>query len=238
MKHTLAQWARVFFAAAFLLPLSSSYADQTQLRQTLQSALPQYSIDSLEWHEEAGLYVVHLQNGPTLHATKNGQYLIAGDLYKISEQGLVNETQQAKMAQVESLPEKDMVIFQAANEKAHITVFTDVDCGYCRMLHNDVAALNEMGISVRYLAYPRAGVGSTAYRKMVSIWCSDDPKAWMTKAKLGQDVPENKCANPVASQYQLGNELGVRGTPSIVLGNGTFLPGYLPPKELAARLGL
>ena len=238
MKHTFAQWARVLIAAAFLLPFSSTYADQTQLRQTLQSALPQYSIDSLEWHEEAGLYVVHLQNGPTLHATKNGRYLIAGDLYKLSDQGLVNETQQAKMAKVESLPEKDMVIFKAENEKAHITVFTDVDCGYCRMLHNDVASLNDMGITVRYLAYPRAGVGSTAYRKMVSIWCSDDPKAWMTQAKLGQEVPENKCVNPVASQYQLGNELGVRGTPSIVLDNGAFLPGYLPPQELAARLGL
>ena len=136
------------------------------------------------------------------------------------------------------IDESKMIVYKAKDEKAHITVFTDVDCGYCRMLHKEVPKLNEAGVTVRYLAYPRAGIGSEAYTKMVSIWCSADPKEWLTQAKLGADIPENKCANPVAEQYKLGNEVGVRGTPSIILSSGEFLPGYLPAAELVKHLGL
>jgi len=238
MKHTFSFLVRAFCIAGLMLPFSSTFADQNQVRQSLQTALPQYTIGSIEWHEPAGMYSAEVEGGPTLYVTKNAQYFVVGDLYRIDADGLVNETEQAKRARVESLPESDMVVFKAENEKTHITVFTDVDCGYCRMLHNDVPSLNEMGITVRYLAYPRAGIGSFSYRKMVSIWCSDDPKKWMTEAKTGADVPENKCVNPVADQYQLGNELGVRGTPTIISKDGVFLPGYLPPKELASKLGL
>jgi len=131
-----------------------------------------------------------------------------------------------------------MIVYKAENEKAHITVFTDVDCVYCRMLHKEVSQLNDFGVTVRYLAYPRSGIGSESYQKMVSVWCSDDPKEWLSEAKLGKKIPENKCVNPVADQFSLGNEVGVRGTPSIVLGDGTFVPGYLPAVELVKRLGL
>ena len=132
-----------------------------------------------------------------------------------------------------------MVVFSAiGEEKAHISVFTDVDCGYCRMLHREVPKLNDMGVTVRYLAYPRAGVGSESYEKLVNIWCSADPQEWMTKAKQGMEVPENKCANPVAEHFQLGNSVGVRGTPSIVLDNGKFIPGYLTADKLAKELGI
>ncbi len=238
MKHIFSFLVRTLCTFGLMLPFTSSFADQDQVRQSLQTALPQYTIGSIEWHEQAGMYKAEVKGGPTLYVTKNAQYFVVGDLYRVAADGLVNETEQAKLAKLESLPESDMVVFKADNEKTHITVFTDVDCGYCRMLHNDVPILNEMGITVRYLAYPRAGIGSLAYRKMVSIWCSDDPKKWITEAKMGAEVPENKCVNPVAEQYQLGVSLGVRGTPSIISKEGVFMPGYLPPKELASKLGL
>ncbi|WP_100636688.1 thioredoxin fold domain-containing protein [Marinomonas polaris] len=226
-------------AITMLLSLSCAvFADQSAVLSAVQTALPQYEVESAKLHEGAGLYVVVLKNGPTLHVTQDGKYFVAGDLYRIDNTTLENETEKAKLAKIETLPESQMIVYKAKDEKAHITVFTDVDCGYCRMLHKEVPKLNEAGVTVRYLAYPRAGIGSEAYTKMVSIWCSADPKEWLTQAKLGAEIPENKCVNPVADQYKLGNEVGVRGTPSIVLGNGEFLPGYLPAAELVKHLGL
>ena len=226
-------------AITTLLSLSCAvFADQSAVLFAVQTALPQYEVESAKLHEGAGLYVVVLKNGPTLHVTQDGKYFVAGDLYRIDNTTLENETEKAKLAKIETLPESQMIVYKAKDEKAHITVFTDVDCGYCRMLHKEVPKLNEAGVTVRYLAYPRAGIGSEAYTKMVSIWCSADPKEWLTQAKLGAEIPENKCVNPVADQYKLGNEVGVRGTPSIVLDNGEFLPGYLPAAELVKHLGL
>lgn len=228
-----------FIAMSMFFSLSCAvFADQSAVLSAVKMALPQYEVESAELHEGAGLYVVVLKNGPTLHVTQDGKYFVAGDLYRIDNTTLENETEKAKLAKIETLPESQMIVYKAKNEKAHITVFTDVDCGYCRMLHKEVPKLNEAGVTVRYLAYPRAGIGSEAYTKMVSIWCSADPKEWLTQAKLGAEIPENKCVNPVADQYKLGNEVGVRGTPSIVLGNGEFLPGYLPAAELVKHLGL
>lgn len=228
-----------FIAMSMFFSLSCAvFADQSAVLSAVKMALPQYEVESAELHEGAGLYVVVLKNGPTLHVTQDGKYFVAGDLYRIDNTTLENETEKAKLAKIETLSESQMIVYKAKNEKAHITVFTDVDCGYCRMLHKEVPKLNEAGVTVRYLAYPRAGIGSEAYTKMVSIWCSADPKEWLTQAKLGAEIPENKCVNPVADQYKLGNEVGVRGTPSIVLGNGEFLPGYLPAAELVKHLGL
>ena len=120
-----------------------------------------------------------------------------------------------------------MVIFPAVGEtKGVVSVFTDVDCGYCRKLHQEVPKLNQMGIEVRYLAYPRAGVGSRSYQKIVSAWCAADPNKAMTQLKSGMEIPDVSCENPVAAQFDLGQQVGVTGTPAIVLEDG----------RLAARL--
>lgn len=238
MKRFFRLLSRVTAISILFSIASLVFADQSAVLSAVQKALPQYEVESAELHQGAGLYVVVLKNGPTLHVTQDGKYFVAGDLYQINDTTLVNETEKAKLAKIETLPESQMIVYKAKDEKGHITVFTDVDCGYCRMLHKEVPKLNEAGVTVRYLAYPRAGIGSEAYTKMVSIWCSADPKEWLTQAKLGAEIPENKCVNPVAEQYKLGNEVGVRGTPSIVLGNGEFLPGYLPAAELVKHLGL
>ncbi|MBM6552146.1 thioredoxin fold domain-containing protein [Marinomonas ostreistagni] len=225
-------------SALAAIGMTQAQAGEQEVRDAMASALPQYTIDQIDAHEGSGLYTVTLENGPVVHVTQDGGYFVAGDLYRIDGQQLVNETEQKKLAQLENIPESEMVVFKAKNEKAHMTVFTDISCGYCRMLHKEVDELNDKGITVRYLAYPRAGVGSDAYNEMVNIWCSDDPKKWLTAAKQGKSVPDNKCTNPVASQYRLGNSVGVRGTPSIILDNGKFIPGYLPAAELAKELNL
>ena len=99
--------------------------------------------------------------------------------------------------------------------------------------------LNKRGVEVRYLAYPRAGLASDGYRQLASAWCSDNPQETLTRLKNKQSVPDNVCtSNPIASQYELGQEVGVRGTPAIVMESGKMLPGYQTAEELIATLGL
>ena len=154
----------------------------------------------------------------------------------ISEQGRNGERKQLLAA----IDKKDMVIFKATTgePKAVINVFTDIDCGYCRKLHEEVPEMNRLGIEVRYLAYPRAGIGSASYDKLVSAWCSDNPQLALTLAKGGSDLPVRTCANAVAAEYQLGGAMGVTGTPSLVFEDGRMQAGYIPVAQLAVVLGL
>jgi thiol:disulfide interchange protein DsbC len=122
--------------------------------------------------------------------------------------------------------------------KATISVFTDVDCGYCRKLHLEVPELNARGIEVRYLAFPRQGTTSPSFDKLVSAWCAADRNDAITRLKRGETIPRKSCANPVERQYVLGHQMGVEGTPAIIFEDGSLHPGYAPAADLAKLLGL
>ena len=117
-----------------------------------------------------------------------------------------------------------------------LNVFTDATCGYCRKLHNEMDILNDLGITVRYLAFPRQGLNSKVYSDAVSIWCSDNPQEAMTQAKAGGNVASTSCENEVAEQYNFGKAIGVNGTPNIILPDGTVIPGYQPAQALLTAL--
>ena len=117
-----------------------------------------------------------------------------------------------------------------------VTVFTDIDCGYCRKMHSQMAAYNKEGIKIRYLMFPREGVNSDSFNKAVAVWCADDRQDAMTKAKRGEEIARKTCDNPVEAQFELGQKLGVRGTPSMILEDGEMIPGYVPPTQLAQLL--
>ena len=134
---------------------------------------------------------------------------------------------------------EDMIVFAPkAGTKGIVYVFTDVDCGFCRKLHEDIDQLNELGIEVRYLAFPRGGPGTPTYDKMVSIWCADEPREAITAAKLGEAVADAACDSPVAEQFALGQSLHFAGTPTMFTERGELIAGYLMPDELARQLGL
>lgn len=216
-------------AAAILKALGTARPD-LQYEQPRPSPMP-------------GLYEVQVRGGPLLYITPDGTRFIAGDLFEVQESGFVNLAEQGRQKEraelIAAVKPEDMIIFAPQNPKATITVFTDVDCGYCRKLHNEVAELNELGIAVHYLAFPRAGLGSPSFRKIASAWCAKDPRDALTRLKNGEEIPENVCAdNPVAAQILLGEKAGVNGTPAIVLEDGTLVPGYRPAKELAKVLGI
>lgn len=191
-----------------------------------------------------GIFEVRLDSGETFYSDAKGEHFIVGDLFANRENGLVNLTQQSRNAErakrLAEIPEERFVVFRGAEEpKAVIHVFTDATCPYCRKLHEEVPRLNAMGIEVQYLAFPRSGLHSQGARLLEQVWCADNPSEAMTRAKRGEslDAPTD-CDNPVAAQYHLGQELGVRGTPAIILPDGRLAPGYVPAERLAAMLGI
>ena len=195
------------------------------------------SADEVRSSPVKGIFEVPM-GADTLYVSADGRYVFSGDLYDADSKANLTEVNRAKNRTklLAKLDEKDMIIFGPAAAQHTITVFTDVDCGYCRKLHNQVEQLNELGVRVRYVAYPRSGPGSEDWRKMESVWCASDRKAAITQAKQGQPVKSPACATPLAKQYQLGEDLGVRGTPAIFTRDGDYIGGYMPPAELRQHL--
>ncbi|MCF7203346.1 thioredoxin fold domain-containing protein [Pseudomonas oligotrophica] len=230
---TLAAAAAFAFAGSLALAAEPAQA----IRQNLLALQPDMPIESIAESPVAGLYQVQLAGGRQLYASADGQFLLHGYLYQVQNGQAVNLTEQAQSKaiarQIEAIDRKDMVVFAPAEAKTHITVFTDTDCGYCQKLHSEVPELNRQGIEVRYLAFPRQGLGSHGAKTLASVWCAKDRQAAMNLAKARKDVPAASCDSPIAGQYQLGQMIGVQGTPAIVLADGQVIPGYQPAAQLA-----
>ncbi|MEM7405932.1 MAG: thioredoxin fold domain-containing protein [Pseudomonadota bacterium] len=198
----------------------------------LAELVPDVKPDEVRPAEMPGLYVVTY--GPrVLYMSADGRYLLRGDLLDVEagENLTENQRRSGRLSAIERYSDS-MIVFAPEKVRYTINVFTDVDCGYCAKMHSEMAQYNERGISVRYLAYPRRGVPSSTYNEMVSVWCAADQHSAMTDAKAGRRVAKASCANRVAEHYRLGDMLGVRGTPTIVLETGDLIPGYAPPDEL------
>ncbi len=227
--------------------VSADESKEAAIRSSLSALSSQVPIVAIADAQFPGLYEVTLASGELLYTNEAGSHFIVGEVYKVQSDGkLMNLTEEGKKSgrikQLSAVDAKDMIIFPAKGEtKAHMTVFTDTDCFYCRKLHKEVAQINELGIEVRYLAFPRAGAGSKTERVMNSIWCADESErtTLMTQSKAGQSVPPLTCENsPVMSQYKLGQQMGVTGTPALVLPDGSLVPGYMPAAQLAKMLGV
>ncbi|MFC1603286.1 DsbC family protein [Pseudomonadota bacterium] len=180
-----------------------------------------------------GLYEVIV--GPdVLYVTQDGRYLIQGSIIDLEarENLTAPRVAQAAATAIEKVGEENMVIYEPKETKHTISIFTDIDCGYCRKLHGQMDEYLAHGIRVRYLFFPRAGVQSESARKATAVWCADDRNAAMTLAKSGQKIEMKDCKNPVSNHYSLGEQMGIRGTPALVLEDGEKLPGYVPPDRL------
>lgn len=231
---------RLKHLAAGLLTLwaAQSWADaQQNIRQSLDSLNFPMSVSSISETPVSGLYQIQLQNGRVLYGSADGSYLFQGAMIAVNggqPRNLTAEVEAKAIGEViNGIPTEELVVFAPEQPKTHITVFTDVDCGYCRKLHEEIGELNELGIEVRYAAFPRAGADSKTAEVMRSIWCADDRQSAMTRAKQGKSVTPATCDDPVAEQYQLGGQVGVQGTPAIFMANGTLVPGYKPAQALA-----
>ncbi len=194
--------------------------------------------DALKTTPVAGVFEAAF-GGEIIYVSADGNYIFSGDL--LDAKNKTSLTEQARAAGRKDLMAKidasKTIEFKAKGEEKHVLyAFTDVECPFCVKLHKEVPALNEKGVTVRYLAYPRAGVGSSAYKKMVNIWCSDNKQEAMSKVKDGSEIPAKECTNPVADDFELGQKLGVNGTPALFTADGMMIPGFRPADQLVQML--
>lgn len=210
------------------------------VRARVKEVIPNLKDDAVRPSAVAGLYEV--QDGANFgYVTADGKYLIEGDLLnlKTGESITENHRKEDRLAQLDAIGEKNMIVFAPEGGTKHVvTVFTDVDCAYCRKLHSQMAEYNAEGIEIRYLSYPRTGPNSESFKKAEEVWCANDRKAALTQAKLGQPITVDggKCEDIVQREWTLGNDMGLRGTPLLVLDDGSIVNGYLPPAVLLQRL--
>ena len=209
-------------------------------RAAILKLLPAGSkLEDLKPSPIAGIYE-YTENADVSYITADGKYFIDGNLYDMhSRENLTEQIRtHARMQMIAAVPESEMLIFSPPNPKYTITVFTDVDCQYCRKLHSEMAELNHLGVRVRYMFFPRSGPDTESWRKAEVVWCSPNRNDALTRAKAGAALDMNKTCGttPVAREYALGESIGVQGTPAIVTENGDFIAGYMPPKELVAQL--
>ncbi|MGB0835111.1 MAG: thioredoxin fold domain-containing protein [Psychrobium sp.] len=241
--------ALVALPASLLMTSISTFAEITQAEKSViakkfASVRPELVVSDVEKTDIDGMYLLNFSGKGTVYYVPKGDYFFTGDLLQIDGSRFVNvkekRMEKPRKTAIAAIDESEMIIYPAkGKKKASITVFTDVDCGYCRKLHKEMAQINDLGIEVRYLAYPRAGINSPSYNKVVSAWCSDNKQDALTKLKNGQPVYTSACKdNPVAQHFILGNRLGVTGTPAIIMESGELLPGYLPADKLAEALGV
>jgi thiol:disulfide interchange protein DsbC len=210
-----------------------------QLRATLAKKVPGAKPEDVRVSPIPGLYEVALGTS-IAYISADGKFLINGDLYEVQSRTNLTEARRTdtRLKALANVSEDDMIVFTPAVPVKHtITVFTDVDCGYCRKLHSEITQLNQLGIRVRYMAFPRTGPGTESWAKAEAVWCAKDRKEAITRAKQGENVKTAKCGTtPVAREYAMGEDLGVNGTPAIITDKGEYLGGYLPPKKLLAYL--
>ncbi len=211
--------------------------DLATVKEALKAAVPQADPDSLTASPFPGMYEA-VYGAQVLYISSDGRYLLEGDLFDLKTRTNLSENkrQAGRAKVVNDIDPKTMIIFAAENPKYTVSAFTDIDCGYCRKLHREMAEYNKLGITVRYLAFPRSGVDTESYYKAVSVWCAADRKTAMTEAKSGATPPKRECDNPVQEHMAAARAVGVTGTPTLVLDNGRVIPGYVEPQRLLQML--
>jgi len=215
-------------------------AVDAKVREAIKRLNPQISIEYIGVAPLPGFREV-IAGGQLVYISDDGRYLVQGAVVDL--QGGNRELMKGSPAMaryrselIKSVPHADRIVFSPPNAKYTVSVFTDIECGYCRKLHSEIAEINRQGIAVEYLAFPRMGLGSQDHKDMISVWCSSDRKKALTEAKSGRPVQSRDCTNPVTMEYNIGQRVGVDGTPAIFAADGTQLGGYLPPAALRKAL--
>jgi thiol:disulfide interchange protein DsbC len=226
-----------------LLVVTPSHADVAnsidKIRVELVKLIPSATGSEILATDAKNVFRIALQ-GSYAYAYVDGDLVLIGDLLNTATKENLGDIARAEKTaeKIANVPVDKMIVYGPKDAKRHITVFTDIDCGYCRKLHLEVPELTAAGVQVRYLAFPRSGINTPSFNKYVSVWCNDDQQASLTTAKTGGSVPVATCSNPIAESYNLGREVGVTGTPTIIFDDGTLTPGYVPYATLLERMGV
>jgi thiol:disulfide interchange protein DsbC len=222
--------------AADAAPAATQPVPPGDPRIALAAKMPGTRPEDLRASPVPGIYEL-AHNGEVSYVSADGAYVFAGDLYQVTADGEfpnLSEARrrEARRALLAAIPAEQMIAFGPADAPHAITVFTDVDCQWCQRMHAEIAAYNAAGIRVRYLSYPRTGPDTEAWHKAEAVWCAADRNAALTAAKQGKDVTPRSCDAPIARHYELGRQVGITGTPGVLLATGEMIPGYLPPRRM------
>jgi len=206
-----------------------------KLKQALAKSMPLVKPDKISESPIAGLYEVII-GSQVVYMSVDARYMIEGDLYNLVTKENISEQAKSviRLAAINKLGADKMVVYKPETVKNTITVITDIDCPYCRRLHNEIPDYMKNNVEVRYIFMPLKGAADM--KKTVSVWCSDNQQQALDIAKSGGELEEKTCDNPINDHLKLARELGVRGTPAIILDNGELLPGYVPVAKLVAQL--
>ncbi len=233
MKHIKTAFLGLLALIVAGSALAGRAEDEASIRQSLQGVEPA----SIEPTPLPGLYEVVVGSN-VVYMSSDGRYMLQGELIDVEQRVSLTEPRrrEATRTVIDTVGEDKMIVFAPEKVKHVVTVFTDIDCGYCRKLHKEMDEYLSEGIKVRYMMFPRAGTGSESYRKAVAVWCADDRNAALTDAKNGKAVEMKSCDNPIEEHMELVRQLGARGTPFMVLEDGSTQPGYVPAKRLSGLL--
>lgn len=223
---------------ALLASATSAHADEAKIREAVRLVKETAVIKSIKDVPNTGLKEV-VADSTVIYMDPEGQYLFFGTLLDLkNKQNLTEDAQaRARAGTLQSIPESEKIVLKAPNEKYRVTVFTDVSCGYCKLLHQNEKGYLDRGISIEYVAFPRGGTQSEAFGVMRQVWCSKDRAAAYKTAIEGGSINQSAdCADPVAKHYQLGDGMAIEGTPAIFTADGKQLGGYLSPEQMEARL--
>lgn len=207
------------------------------VRAAVLKAVPGSVIDSVKPSLIPGYREVAI-GGRVVYVSGDGKYLIQGTLIELASRDNLTAASEGVLRRgiLDAVPRDRRIVFSPPKPKYRVTVFTDIDCGYCRKMHSQIADYMKAGISVEYLFFPRAGIGSESFTKAVNVWCAPDQRKALTDAKADRKVAKRTCTNPITMDFALGQKIGVDGTPAIYAADGTQLGGYLAPAEMVARL--
>jgi thiol:disulfide interchange protein DsbC len=225
---------------ALIVPAAQAQDAATPSREEIAARLKGVSPSDLVDSVLDGFYEVTV-GSRVGYISVDGRYLFEGELYDLQDSRNITEDSRAaaRVNLLEEVPEEQMIVFSPKDRPAlhTITIFTDVDCGYCRQFHREIDQVLARGIEVHYLFYPRTGPATESWSKAERVWCAADQQTALTNAKLGGAIPDLGCTdNPVEAQYDLGHQVGVTGTPSIYSAGGIHIGGYVPPQQLLDTL--
>ena len=223
---------KIITALSLLAMSAGAMADDAALKNKLEKL----GVKDIEIQSSPikGLRTVISDQG-VFYAEEGGEYLLQGNIYKLSDKGISNISNNVLMDKLNALT-SEMIVYPAKNEKHVVTVFMDITCHYCHLLHQQIKEYNDLGITVRYLAFPRGGVETKTASQMEAIFTAKDPAFALNEAENGNLPKELKTPNIVKKHYNLGIQFGVNGTPTIITSKGEIIGGYLKPRELLAEL--
>ena len=229
---------RIFTLVFTITAATQVIADEniSELKKSLAKRLPQFEISFIDKTPIEGIYQVII-GGQVIYMTRDARYMIDGNLIDLATKKNYSEDAMSliRLSQIEKLGEENMIVYTPESIRHTITVVTDIDCPYCRRLHSEMDQYMAGGVKVRYIFMPLKG--QSDYRTTVSVWCSKDQNQALDLAKAGAEMETKDCDNPIDQHLKISKSLGVRGTPAIILQNGSMLPGYVPASKLITELG-